>query len=91
MLYSDEDIEAAKQLVRDLESFSNRDISHIANLSKVTDNSRSLVIAELLVREFGVAILNKNIFNPFGADTLTKKISYRNDVSTKQSEPQSQA
>jgi len=78
--YTDEEVEAAKQLISDLTSFSNRDISHIANLKRVTDNNRRMVITELLINEFGQDILSKQVFNPFGDDTLTAKTDYRKNV-----------
>lgn len=77
MIYSLEDIEKAKKLVSDLEEFSNKDISHIANFSKVTDKTRRGVILDLLVEEFGEAILSKGIYKPFGDDCLTAKTDYK--------------
>lgn len=77
-MYSDEEVEAAKQLVQDLESFTNRDLSHIANLSRVTDKYRLGVITELLIKEFGQGILSKGVFNPFGSsEGLCSTTSYR--------------
>lgn len=88
MVYSDEEIQAARQLIQDLESFTNRDISHIANIQRVTDKSRRMVITDLVILEFGQDILSKRIYKPFGDDTLTRKVSYRNDNTSRKSDSQ---
>jgi hypothetical protein len=75
MDYTLDEIEKAKQLVSDLESFNNRDLSQVANLDRVTEKTRGSVIMELLVKEFGADILGKRIYNMFGEDTFTSKAS----------------
>lgn len=77
MVYSEEEIQNAKQLVQDLESFSNRDIGHVANLERVTNNSRNAIIAGLLVKEFGPDIFKHNVYNPFGNDAICTVTDYR--------------
>lgn len=78
MGYTDEQIKEAKQMVLDLQSFSNRDIGHIANIKRVTDNTRSQVITALLIEEFGQDILNYRVYKPFGEDTVTNTVRYKN-------------
>ncbi len=75
-VYSQEDIMKAKNLAELLRSFNNKSLRCVSD-SRVTDNNRDMVIAELLVREFGDAILNKGVIKLFGEDTLTSKYAKR--------------
>lgn len=70
--YTDEDLRKAKELAELLQSFSNKDLACVIN-RKVTNSSRTMVIAEILVKEFGQAILNKRVIKLFGEDTVTQK------------------
>ena len=74
--YTDEDLQKAKELAELLQSFDNRNLTSVAN-TRVTDKNRAMIIAELLVQDFGPQILNANVIKLFGEDTITKKYAKR--------------